>query len=308
MSGISNVGSYAYVPQSTVSYGSRREYNGIEDFKPGIFDPEAREKSRKRKRNVLIVLGLGVAAAAAYVLTKGKGKGFINKLKSLFKNSDDAIKQAGKNTPDITPSKANVKTSKAKVKTQKATVTEQVDIQPNKSQKMAGKDQAHKARRNEKKIIEETRLREQAESFTTKDLDELSASMRTPATKDEVAYMAANNKPATTSLGDVMTEQGITRSKKDNRVVLEQTPKTPVNKAPAAPANPTPAAPATPAPSAPSVAAKADNAAQIAELQAKLDKNKALAEKFGKTRYAKTYQAQVDELSAKIAELEKAAA
>ena len=108
-------------------------------------------------------------------------------------------------------------------------------------------------------------LNEEAEAFTTKDLDALQASLGPKATAEETAAIAKNNRVATTSLADVMKEQGIVRTKnKSGRVVLEQTPK-----APAAPK-----APVTPAPVASVAAAPvADNAAKIAEIEAKIAKN-----------------------------------
>lgn len=93
MSGISSVGNYAYVPHAATSFGSSREYNGIEDFKPGlIMDPMQQEKAKKTKRNVLIVAGLGIAAAATWFFTRGKGKGLIKGLKDLIKGTDDVVK------------------------------------------------------------------------------------------------------------------------------------------------------------------------------------------------------------------------
>ncbi len=249
MSGISGISSYSYAPQYNTSFGQRSQYNGIEDFKPGLIDPQAEEKARKRKRNVLTVIGLGIAAGVVWFFTKGKGKGLI---KDLIKGSDDVA----------TAVKTKVK--KPKVKPRKAVVAEHVDIVPGKPQKMTkggGKESIHKARRNKKAIIEETRLREQMEAFTEKDLLAYQKSLGTPATEAERAFMAAHNRPATNTLGDIMEASGIQRAKNaSGRVVLQQ------NKVPQAPV--VTSAPATAAATAAEKTAKLQ--AKVAELQAKI--------------------------------------
>ncbi len=100
MSGINGVGNY-YNPYSAATFTSRREYNGPEDFKPGLYDPEQREKAAKRKRNVLLVAATAVGIAATWFFTKGKGKGLINKLKDLWKGTKSAADDVTKGTKEV---------------------------------------------------------------------------------------------------------------------------------------------------------------------------------------------------------------
>lgn len=95
MSGIGNVGAYAYSP-NVVSYTGRSngEYHGIEDFKPGIYDPEQREKAQKRKKNLITAGVVLLGAAALWFFTKGKGKNLISKLKNFFKGGSAGAKAA----------------------------------------------------------------------------------------------------------------------------------------------------------------------------------------------------------------------
>lgn len=270
---VNRIGNYGYYPQATAFTAQRREYRGPEDFQPGFVDPQAKEKVAQRKKNLMKAIGVAVLATGAFLFFKktNMGKNLIQKFKDLFKGvKTPAGSKTTEKAAEKTAEKAATvaKTKKAKVKPKVKVVSEQVDLVPNKKVKVkngGGKETARKIRHNEKQIIKQKMLNEEAEAFTTKDLDALQASLGTQATAEETAAIAKNNRVATTSLADVMKEQGIVRTKnKSGRVVLEQTPK-----APAAPK-----APVTPAPAAPVAAAPvADNAAKIAEIEAKIAKN-----------------------------------
>lgn len=270
---VNRIGNYGYYPQATSFTAQRREYRGIEDFKPGLYDPEQREKAEKKSSNLLKLTALTVAGIGAYLFfaKTGKGKALWSKITSFFKKAPtNGTKQATQATTDAATNAANAAATAAtkgakapkavKPKAQKAIIAENAELVPNKKVKVkngGGKETARKIRHNKKQIIEQTRLNEEAEAFTLKDLDKYQASLGKPATAEELAIIEKNNKAATTSLADVMQEQGITRTKNSSgRVVLEQAPKAPK-------------APATPAPAAPVV----DNAAKIAEIEAKIAKN-----------------------------------
>lgn len=273
---VNRIGNYGYYPQATSFTAQRREYRGIEDFKPGLYDPEQREKAEKRASNLLKLTALTIAGVGAYLFfaKTGKGKALWNKIKNLFKKTPTSgTKQATQATADAATNAANTATTAAtkgakapktvKPKAQKAIIAENAELVPNQKVKVkngGGKETARKIRHNKKQIIEQTRLREEAEAFTLKDLEKYQASLGKPATAEELVLIEKNNKAATTSLADVMQEQGIVRTKNSSgRVVLEQTSKAP--KAPKAPATPAPVAPAV------------DNAAKIAEIEAKIAKN-----------------------------------
>lgn len=286
MSGISNVGAYSYSP-SVTSFTSKKygEYRGPEDFKPGIYDPEQREKSEKRKKTLLTVGALAVGAAAVWFFTKGKGKGLIKKLVNFFKGSKSAATAAADKADDA----AKTIKKSVKPKPQKVVIAENVDIRPNQKVKPKGKDYSRKIRHNKKQIIEQTKLREEMEAFTEKDLDALSASMRTPATAEDLAYMQKNNRAATNSLADVMESKGIVRTRnKSGRVVLEQKPQAPK-------------APSTPVVAAPVV----DNSAKIAELQAKIAKQDELIAQWSKPGMEKWAKPAQNAKAKLVAELEK---
>lgn len=270
---VNRIGNYGYYPQATSFTAQKREYRGIEDFKPGLYDPEQREKAKKRTSNLLKLTALAVVSVGTYLfLAKtGKGKALWSKIKNFFRNTPTSgTKQATQATTDAATNAANTAATAAtkgakapkavKPKAQKAIIAENAELVPNKKVKVkngGGKETARKIRHNKKQIIEQTRLNEEAEAFTLKDLDKYQASLGKPATAEELAIIEKNNKAATTSLADVMQEQGIVRTKNSSgRVVLEQTSKAPK-------------APATPAPVAPAV----DNTAKIAEIEAKIAKN-----------------------------------
>lgn len=272
---VNRIGNYGYYPQATSFTAQRREYRGIEDFKPGLYDPEQREKAEKKSSNLLKLTALTVAGIGAYLFfaKTGKGKALWSKIKNFFRNTPTSgTKQATQATTDAATNAANTATTAAtkgakapkavKPKAQKAIIAENAELVPNKKVKVkngGGKEAARKIRHNKKQIIEQTRLNEEAEAFTLKDLDKYQASLGKPATAEELAIIEKNNKAATTSLADVMQEKGIVRSKNTSgRVVLEQTQKAPKTKAPA-----------TPVPAAP----VADNATKIAEIEAKIAQN-----------------------------------
>ncbi len=272
---VNRIGNYGYYPQATSFTSQRREYRGIEDFKPGIYDPEQREKAQKRASNLLKLTAITVAAVGTYLFfaKTGKGKALWSKIKNFFRNTPTSgTKQATQATTDAATNAANTATTAAtkgakapkavKPKAQKAIIAENAELVPNKKVKVkngGGKETARKIRHNKKQIIEQTRLNEEAEAFTLKDLEKYQASLGKPATAEELALIEKNNKAATTSLADVMQEKGIVRSKNTSgRVVLEQTQKAPKTKAPA-----------TPVPAAP----VADNATKIAEIEAKIAQN-----------------------------------
>lgn len=281
---VSRISNYGYYPQAT-SFTSNK--NAQENFKPGIYDSNQQEKVNKTKRNVLIVTGLALAAGAAWFFTKGKGKGLITKLK-------DAIKGTGTKTAAETTEAAtkSAKPKKVKVKTKKATIAQHADLAPGEKVKMNkanGKEVMHKVRRNKKQIIEATKLREEAEAFTIKDLDKYQKSLGTPATTEELAFIEKNNKAATNTMADIMESQGIKRAQDGNRVVLAKEPKVSTPKVPVTPATP-------------------DKAARIAELEAKIANADAQIAKYegspAMARYAKPHVTAREKLAQELAELQ----
>lgn len=270
MAGISSVSSVGYYPQATTFTSQRSEYRGIEDFKPGIIDPERQEKARKRKRNFLIVGGLAIAAVAAWFFTKGKGKGVVEKLKDMFKTSADSVKDPAKEAVKTKAPKAKVNPSKTTV------VARHSDLLPGEKlvmDKANGREAMRKARHNKKQIIEATRLREEAEAFTMKDLENYRKSLGKPATAEELAFIEKNNKPAVNTIGDIVETQGIKRAKDGNKVVLKKDPVVKPQPAVAAPV--------------------ADKAARIADIEAKIAKADAQIAKYeghpAMARYAKPH-------------------
>ncbi len=275
---VNRIGNYGYYPQATSFTAQRREYRGIEDFKPGLYDPEQREKAEKKSSNLLKLTALTVAGIGAYLFfaKTGKGKALWNKITSFFRKTPTAqatqgaqatqATQAAQTAATTTATNATTKGAKPhrvrKPKAQKAIVAENAELLPNQKVKIkngGGKEAVHKVRRNEKKITNETLMNEKNNAVTTKDLDNWQASLGKQATPEETVLINNNNKPATTSLADVMQEQGIQRTKNSSgRIVLEQTQKAPKTKAPA-----------TPVPAVP----VADNATKIAEIEAKIAQN-----------------------------------
>ena len=288
---VNRIGNYGYYPQVTPFTAQRREYKGSEDYRPDSIYIE-NEEPKKKSNSLLKLTLLTVTGVGAYLfLAKtGKGKALWSKITSFFKKAPaNGTKQTTQATTGAVNAATHATTGATNVgadaaadaatnaatqavkqapktvkpKAQKAIIAENVDLAPGKKVKVkngGGKETARKIRHNEKQIIEQKRLREEAEAFTNKDLDVLHESLGKPATAEETKIIAKNNKAATTSLADVMQEQGIVRTKNSSgRVVLEQTSKAP--KAPKAPATPAPAAPVV------------DNAAKIAEIEAKIAKN-----------------------------------
>lgn len=227
---VNRIGNYGYYPQATTFTGKKHEYRGTEDFKPGLYDPQAEEKAQKRKKNLLKAAGLLVLAGGAYLFLKktNMGKKLWNSIKELFTKGGKKAAEDVKTTADDVISTT---TKKPKVKTRGQVINDHVNLHPGEKVKMngprvdgaKGKENIHKVRRNKKQIIEETRLREQAEAFTTKDLDAYQKSLGTPATEAERQFIQTNNKAATNTIADVMESKGIKRTKAENgRVVLAQ--------------------------------------------------------------------------------------
>ena len=267
MSGISVNGFTPYDLQRMSMIGpegrldpKKHRFDPKKDFKPGIYDPEQQAKVEKRKKNIkkalLITAGVAIAGVATWFFTKGKGKEWVKALINKFKGSgvDEVVKT----------------TQKAKVKTQAATVAEHVNLAPGEKVKMAGKEAARKVRRSKKAIIEATRLREEAEKFTEKELQEYARTIAYKApTEQQAAFIAKNNKPATNTIADFVEKQS-------NENLARVAARRNAQKAAAAA---TQAAPV---------------ATQIAELQAKIAKQEAAIAKYSANpamaRYAKPYE------------------
>ncbi len=79
---INSVGNIGYYPNAT-TFTSKR-YNGTEDFKPGFYNPEQKEKAEKRGKTLITVAALAVVGTAAWFLTKGKGQKYVTQLKDYF--------------------------------------------------------------------------------------------------------------------------------------------------------------------------------------------------------------------------------
>ncbi len=69
---------YGYDPKK----GEFTREQAMKDFKPGIYDPAARERAAKRKKNIVtgLIVTAGITGIALF-LTKGKG---IDKIKKLY--------------------------------------------------------------------------------------------------------------------------------------------------------------------------------------------------------------------------------
>lgn len=229
---VNRIGNYGYYPQATTFTGKKHEYRGTEDFKPGLYDPQAEEKAQKRKKNLLKAAGLLILAGGAYLFLKktNMGRKLWTSIKNLFTKGGKKAAEEVKTTADDVVNTTRRK-PKVKVKTRGQVINDHANLLPGEKVKMngsrvdgtKGKENIHKVRRNKKQIIEETRLREQAEAFTTKDLDAYQKTLGTPATEAERKFIEANNKAATNTIADVMESKGIKRTKAENgRVVLAQ--------------------------------------------------------------------------------------
>lgn len=278
-----NVRPYGYDPKK----GEFTPEQAKKDFKPGIYDPEAREKVEQRKKNIkkaiLVTAGLVIAAGTVWFFTKGKG---VEKLKKLW----NTIKGKFSKTEEVVE-----KVKKTKVKTQKANIAEHADLLPGQKVKMGGKEAAHKVRRNKKAIIEATRLREQAEAITEKELVEYGKKFGYHAPTAEQAAIIAekHSKPAVSTMADFMEKQGVERTKEGVKVVLKQKavqPATVVEKA---------------------AEVVVDNAAKIAELEAKIAKQEAAIAKYSANpamaKFAKPYEAAKAKLLQQLEQLKAAA-
>lgn len=312
MSGIYGVGNSYYNPYSAATFTSRQEYRGPEDFRPGLYDPEQREKAAKRKRNAILVAATAVGIAAVWFFTKGKGKGLINKLKGLFKGTaDDAVKGAKKAAEETveTVNQTVNKPKKPRVKTQKAIVTEQVDIPQGKPQKMTdggGKDAIRKARRNKKQIIQEKIRQERAEKITLQDLEEHSRQLGTPATQAERQWIEKNNKPATNTLGDFMDAQGLERTHdKSGKVVISKKAEVPKAK-PAKTEAPKVETPNAAKPQVPAATPQniSDVETKIANLKGRIE-NHSKFKGFSNGPQMQKMQAELKNLEAQLAEMQK---
>lgn len=211
---VSNVGNAGYIPRVSNFTGKKSSTPENFELKYDLYTPEGEEKS-SQKENAFKVLGGVILTAGALVVIKNTkfGKNLLKRIRDLFgaKSAENVVK----------PSKSK----KAKVKTQRKIIKEHADLAPSQKVKMknnGGKDAARKVRRNKKSIIQETKLREEAEAFTEKDLEAYHQSLGTPATAAEREFITKNNRPATNSMVDIMSSQGIQRTKNSNgRIVLQ---------------------------------------------------------------------------------------
>ncbi len=315
MSGIYGVGNSYYNPYSAATFTSRPEYRGPEDFKPGLYDPEQREKAAKRKRNVLLVAATAVGVAAAWFFTKGKGKGLINRLKDLLRGTksvaDDAAKGAKEAAEEAaeTVKKTVNKSKKTKVKPKHKVVAEHVEIQPGKPQKMTGgggKDAIRKARHNKKQIIQEKIRQERAEKITLQDLEEHSRQLGTPATQAERQWIEKNNKPATNTLGDFMDAQGLERTHdKSGKVVISKKAEVPKAK-PAKTEAPKVETPNAAKPQVPAATPQniSDVETKIANLKGRIE-NHSKFKGFSNGPQMQKMQAELKNLEAQLVEMQK---
>lgn len=312
MSGIYGVGNSYYNPYSAATFTSRPEYRGPEDFRPGLYDPEQREKAAKRKRNAILVAATAVGIAAVWFFTKGKGKGLINKLKGLFKGTaDDAVKGAKKAAEETveTVNQTVNKSKKTKVKPKHKVVAEHVEIPQGKPQKMTdggGKDAISKARRNKKQIIQEKIRQERAEKITLQDLEEHSRQLGTPATQAERQWIEKNNKQATNTLGDFMDAQGLERTHdKSGKVVISKKAEAPKAK-PAKTEAPKLETPNAAKPQVPAATPQniSDVETKIANLKGRIE-NHSKFKGFSNGPQMQKMQAELKNLEAQLAEMQK---
>ncbi len=286
---ISSLGAvgYSYQPQAT-SFTSK-PYHGTEDFQPGlVMTPKEPEKNDHSTLKTVAKLAIIVGGA---IVLKKHGKTIWNKVKGFFSKGAKAAA-----TAEGTKAASGTATSVTKPASKTEVIKQHTNLRPKEKVKMTnggGKETARKIRHNKKQIIEQTKLREEMEAFTTKDLDAYQKTLGAPATEAERAFIIKNNKEATTSMADVMEAQGIKRTKnKSGRVVLEQT-KAPKAEAPKA----TPAPVATPS-------------ARATEIQDEIKKLDATIEKYSKPgmeRWAKPAQARKAKLEAELGQLQNPA-
>ena len=95
---ISSVGNLGYTPYVSSFTSKKSSTPENFEFKPGIYDPETRERSAKRKKNILKILGSTILAVGAYVLLKNTkfGKNLLGRIKRLFgtKTTTNAVNEA----------------------------------------------------------------------------------------------------------------------------------------------------------------------------------------------------------------------
>lgn len=286
---VNRIGNYGYYPQATSFTSQRREYRGTEDFKTGFNTPHAEEKNSNN--GLLKAIGAVVVATGAYLFLKktNMGKNLISKLKDLFKgnkSSGRTIVETGAETAGTKAAEttaASIKKPKKKPN-RRQNITEHASMQPGqKLNHKHNKENVRSARHNKKQIIEETKLREEMEAYTQKDLDKYQKkSLGTPATAEDIQWIEKNNKEATNTIGDFMENQSIKRTKdKSGHVVLEQTKTT--------------AKPAAPAPKA-----ELSKDEQIANIKNQLEQNDKQIEIY-KKGYGKTSQ-ELEKRKAKLQE------
>ena len=220
---ISSVGNYGYYPQVPL-YNVRATvpYVGQVGFRGGAAAaeqlPEEQPEEQKGGSKGLLI-GTGLAAGAVFLLTRGKGKGLLTRLGNLFKGSKNAatgvkplvipaaeevkVAQTGVK-PLLLPAAEEVKVTqkalkpqkvKVKVKPQRHIIDEHVNLPSGRKLKIqdaGGKEAIHKARRNEKQIIQKMFEQAEAEQFTAKDLAKYQKSLGKPATPAQQAFMPLN--------------------------------------------------------------------------------------------------------------------
>lgn len=287
---ISSLGSvgFSYTPQFT-----SRPYQGPEDFEPGLVMPKKEPEEKKNGSSTLKTVAKVALFVGGAIVLKKYGKGIWNKLKGVFnkgaKAATEGAKVASEGAKTATGAAATVTTPASKADV----IKKHTQLRPNGKVKMTdggGKEVARKVRHNKKQIIEQTKLQEELEAFTTKDLDAYQKTLGTPATEAERTFITKNNKEATNSMADIMEAQGIKRGKnKSGRVVLEQT-KEPKAEAP----KPTPAPVVTPS------ARATEIQDEIKKLDATIEKNS----KPGMERWAKPAQARKAKLEAELSQLQ----
>lgn len=354
MSGISSVGNYAYVPQAQTSFGSNREYNGIEDFKPGlIMDPMQQEKAKKTKRNVLIVAGLGIAAAATWFFTRGKGKGLITKIKDLLKGTDDVVKntkysdrvstkaddaikkgtelvnkndKTAKIIQNIDTKHTNAKTRKlvedvvddVPTKTQQLEDDRSIAYQaPTAEQKMAiakNNSQARKATAEARQIGNNTSQESvQALNQAKQSLTEVNTKLNGVYNNGKVEFTLKDGKIVEIKAPDgrvIKDELKIAKFEHKHGVKVNELAEGNVKPVSTDATTQSVGAEVKTKSQAPTKAPKADNAARIAELEAKIAKQNELMAKYqkpGMQKYAKPLQASIDNLTAQLEALKSAA-
>lgn len=230
---VNSIRNYGYYPQVAYYNASTpNPYQGQIGFYGAAAAeqlPEEQPEEQKQGGAKGLLVGTGLAAGAIFLLTKGKGKGLLTKLRNLFKGSKTSVKNVETlvipTGEEVKVAQKAVKPQKVKVKPQRHIIDEHVNLPSGRKLKIqdaGGKEAIHKARRNEKQIIQKMLEQAEAEQFTAKDLAKYQKSLGKPATPAQQAFMTMHNKPAAETMSAIFENNGL--KVVDGKLVKEVAP------------------------------------------------------------------------------------